>query len=127
MCCQASHSFADLMGATFQADHTERSADQDRLSIETLLTPSSAHPMNGSFRRVSPIAPNPRRRSLDRTDTGRSALVAGTGPGEWLEGRLSARKIRDRGHGDGDSPASTRPSHWPGREERWLWVTPALI
>ena len=39
------------MGATFQADHTERSADQDRLSIETLLTPSSTHPMNGSFRR----------------------------------------------------------------------------
>jgi len=47
------------MGATFQADHTERSADQDRLSIETLLTPSSAHPMNGSFRRVSLLASRP--------------------------------------------------------------------
>src|SRR6266446_6594516 len=49
-------------GPTFRADHTVRRADQDRLSIETLLTPwvndryqpepiGSAHPVNGSFRR----------------------------------------------------------------------------
>ena len=36
-------------------------------------------PRHISTLRISPIAPEPRRKCLDRTDTGRSALVAGTG------------------------------------------------
>src|SRR6516225_2818085 len=43
-------------------------------------------PRHISTLRISPIAPEPRRRFLDRTDTGRSALVAGSAQ---LGGELS--------------------------------------
>ena len=50
---------------------------------------------------------------MKATMTGLVELAAQSAAPEWLN-------VRDRGHGDGDGQASTRPSHWPGREERTL-------
>jgi len=60
----------------------------------------------------SPIA-----RHLNAVRTCLSAGEAGT---------VRNRRVRDRGHGDGDGPPSTRPSHWAGREERRLYGTGQL-